>query len=313
MDSQAKIPTLLGLGIILVGTVAGVFLVGKVQVFKSSASPSQEPKSITVVNISANKAAVFWQTDQPIAGFIQAGPSTALGLTFKDERDEALDKHQLHFVTLSNLSPGTTYYFKITSGADTYPRGDPLTFKTAPNSSSSSIQPLIGTVLETPSQPVKEAIALLEIPGAQKIATITKISGNFVLPLADLRSEDLSKNFDLGNISQAATLTIFGPSKKSQIKIKLPAQNNILPPIVLGQDLDLSAQIASPSPTISKNDLSKYDLNHDGVINSLDLAIVINNLGKNPKQKGADLNGDGVVDQKDIDLIEKFIPHIFPR
>jgi hypothetical protein len=45
------------------------------------------------------------------------------------------------------------------------------------------------------------------------------------------------------------------------------------------------------------------DLNHDGVVNTWDLAILKSNFGDSPQQGEADLNQDGVVDEQDLNLL----------
>lgn len=310
MNSEKRIPTILGLGVLIAGLVGGVLLVTTNQIFKTRAGSSDTPKSIALANLSETSASIYWQTDQPTTGFIQAGPSTALGLTFRDERDtQAPQPHQLHFITLNNLTPNTLYYYKISSGAVTYPPGEPFSFKTPTDKTTPlNLPPLIGTIMDSGSQPVTEAIVTLELPEAQSLAAITKVAGNFILPLAEIRNQDLVENLAFPESGLSGKLTVFNQTKLSNIIIKLPFTATTLPQITLGQDLDLSSPPASPAATNSR-----YDLNSDGVVNSLDLSIVIKNRGKNPKNKQADLNGDNIVDQKDVDIINRFIPNILPR
>jgi|tagenome__1003787_1003787.scaffolds.fasta_scaffold20916730_2 hypothetical protein len=46
----------------------------------------------------------------------------------------------------------------------------------------------------------------------------------------------------------------------------------------------------------------KADLNADGAVNAADLAIIANNLGSNGSWADGDFNGNGVVDDGDVDL-----------
>lgn len=306
---KAKIPTILGVGVLLVSIIAGIFLVTNQQVLNSKAAAPLTPKDITVANVSSTDAAIFWQTDVLATGFVQAGPSQNLGLTFKDDRDSTIPKpHFLHFVTLTNLAPNTTYYYRITSGVSTFPRDQILSFKTGPELPTGSTQPIIGTVLDSSSRPVTESIVVLEIPGAQRLATLTKGTGGFILPLSTLRSSDLSQGFDPSAQNVLMTLNIFNNLNRSTINISPPFENLILPPITLGLNLDLTAQLPTAVPSPVQNDkLKKYDLNSDGVVNSLDQSIIIKNLGRKGPNLPADLNGDGMVDQKDLSLMINFI------
>lgn len=307
MEPNTRFPTLVGLAILLIGMTAGVFLVKNPQILKSKASQSAEPQKISQANISGTSISIYWQTNQPITGFIQAGPTTALGLTFHDDRDlQGPTEHRLHFVTLTNLTPDTTYYYKIVSGSSIYPTNSPLSFRTPASLPSLDRQPLSGTVLDTNLQPVSEALVRLKLPQAQELAAITKTGGNFTIPFTEVKSESLGENYAFPNSTISAQLTALTLENSSQVSLAIPYPSKILPPITLGKNLDLSTPIAFPTPTI---DLSLYDLNGDKVVNSLDLSTVLKNFGKNPKNKKTDLNKDGVVNQKDVDLINKFIPH----
>ncbi|MDO8570027.1 MAG: fibronectin type III domain-containing protein [Candidatus Daviesbacteria bacterium] len=295
MNTGFKIPTLLGLGVLLIGLLGGVFLVSRneLAVFQTKATKFVEPQKITVTNLSGNSATIYWQTNEPSPGFIKAGQSSSsLDLIFNDDRDTGTPKpYKLHFVTLINLSPNTTYYYKIFSGTNSYPN-QPLSFKTSTDVPSSPNSPLIGQVVDENSQPVTEAFVNLSIPGSSDVTTITKVSGNFILPLTSLA--DLSSN-------PQAVLTVFSGEKSSKINLILPFAKNSLPQIILGQDLDLSAQESTPSPTSTV----KYDLNNDRMVNALDAGIVFNNFGKKGKNILGDLNKDEIVDQKDVDILGK--------
>lgn len=309
MDSEVKIPTLLGLSIMIAGLAIGVFLLNqnRLTIFQIQARQSNIPFNITVANLSSTSAAIFWQTAQPTTGFVQAGPGSSLNLTFQDERDFSRpEPHTLHFVILTNLTPQTTYSFTINSGSITHPQNNPLSFTTSQAIPPADHPPLVGTILTTDYQPVGEALVVLEIAGAQKLATITKMAGNFILPLSELKNDQLTANFDLQRTNLSAQLTIFDSQKKSQVRIILPLPSP-LPPLTLGQDLNLISAPASSSATKS------YDLNSDGVINSLDLSFLVKNLGRNPQNKQADLNHDGIVDQKDVDILNQLIPQTSPR
>src|SRR3989344_7038451 len=243
MNNGFKIPTLLGIGVLLIGLFGGVFLVTKNQfnVFKTQAGVSAEPQKITVANLSGNSASIYWQTDKAVPGFVEAGPGITLGLTFRDDRDEGAPKpYLLHFVTLNNLSPNTTYYYKIVSGANTYP-AQPLSFKTLESVQSFPNSPLIGQIVDENLQPVGEALINLSIPGNSNLATITKISGNFILPLTAI--PDLTSNPE-------AVLTIFNGEKSSKINLKLPFTEESLPQIILGKDINLVALESSPSTSV---------------------------------------------------------------
>ncbi len=304
-----KIPTLLGMGVLLIGLVAGVYLVTQNQIIKSRAVVTLTPKNINLVNLSEGSAAVYWQSDEPTAGFIKAGKTMTPQSIYRDDRDlSAPEPHKLHFVTLTNLEPTTTYYYQIYSGSVVYPN-TPATFKTPAAVPALNWSPLVGTIFDVNSQPVSEALISFDLNGAQKLATITKTGGNFILPLSNLKTTDLTKTFPEEKNPYKAILNILGPVNNTQVIIYVPMKDISLPPIFLGKNIDLTAT--------SSSELTKYDLNEDGIVNAADLSIILKNFGplpagpangagglKNPK---ADLNGDGVVNQKDADLILPYL------
>ncbi|MBE0427110.1 MAG: PKD domain-containing protein [Nitrospirae bacterium] len=66
--------------------------------------------NIAVSNITRDSAAITWTTDQPADSLVEYGTTTSYGSSVKDS---ALITS--HSITLANLTPGTTYHFKVTS------------------------------------------------------------------------------------------------------------------------------------------------------------------------------------------------------
>ncbi|MFA5932706.1 MAG: dockerin type I domain-containing protein [Microgenomates group bacterium] len=306
-----KIPTLLGIGVLLIGLAGGVYLATQNQTLKSKAAVSAQPKNVNVVNLSGTSAAIYWQTDEPSTGYIKAGIGSADKQLYRDDRDtSAPTSHKLHFVTLTNLQQDTTYSYFIYSDAITYPQ-TPLNFKTALTTPNIDWPPLVGTIIDTNNAVLDEAIIALSLPEAQRLATITKTGGNFILPLSDIKTADLTNPLPADK-TYLAKLDIIGTSKVAQATISLPLKETALPPVTLDSTVDFTQtgntqQTSVPASTLSA-ELVNYDLNRDGVINYADLSIILQNFGaisgKNPK---ADLNNDKVIDQKDANLLLPYV------
>lgn len=302
-----KIPTLVGMAILLIGLIGGVYLATQNQSLKSKAAVSTQPKNINVVNLNSTSASIYWQTDEATTGFIQAGIISQNKIVYRDDRDiSSPQPHKLHFVSLTNLQPNTSYSYQIYSGPETYPTSGQLDFKTTSEVPNLDWPPLVGTIIDINNQAIDEAIIILNLPEAQKLATIAKAGGNFILPLSDIKTADLTSSLAIDKI-YSAKLEILGTDKTAQATVSLPPQTVGLAPITLGNIVDLTQttpQIASPSAA-----LNKYDLNSDGIVNFADLSIVLQNFGpvaeaKNPK---ADLNNDSVIDQKDVTLLNTYL------
>lgn len=303
--NKFKIPTLLGLSIILLGLGSGLFLVLKEQVFLSQASPNSIPQNITLTNITENSVVISWQTNTPTTSFITFGEENPRQYTVLDDKDadEKENKpkpHLIHYVTLKNLLPKTTYQYRIVSGKTAL---DIAKFQTAsPLANHTELTPIIGSVMDG-DIPLDEGVVYLSIPDAITQSTQIKSGGNFLIPLSQIAKTDLSDTFSPTE-DVIAKLVIQSSKGEANVLFKLRSNLEPPPPIKLGQNIDLTLEeTPQPSPTIT--DLGTYDLNTDGKINAADNAIILQNFGKKPKDKKADLNSDGVVNQKDLDLMSQ--------
>ena len=304
--NKFRIPTLLGLAFITSGIVAGVFLTLREQSFISKASPDITPQNITISNTSDDSITISWQTDNPVLSFITFGIDNPEEQTVLDERDgKTPEPHLVHYVTIKNLLPQTTYQYQIVYGKT---KSEIAKFTTAtPLSKQIDLNPIIGSILAD-NKPLTEGIAYLSIVNATIQSSLIKDSGNFIIPLSQIRKEDLTDNFPLSE-DTTAKLTIVSGNTQTKILFKLKDSKTGLPTINLGEDLDLTVVVsATPKPEeINHGSSNKYDLNSDGKVNAADSSIIIQNFGRNPKNTKADLNTDGIVDQKDLELIYKQI------
>ncbi len=271
-----KIPTLLGLGIILVGIGVGVFLVLREQIYLSNAAPSQTPQNIKVSNIDDSQVSISWQTSSPSLGFVTFGQSSPGEETTLDGRDNKLPQsHLVHFVTLKNLLPKTTYQYRIVSGKITT---EVFKFTTAPQGTTqSNLRPVIGTVLDG-ENPLDEGIAFVALSGASLQSSLVKSLGNFLIPLSSLRTADLSDLYSLSEEAQAK-ITIVSAKGEASAVFNLKPDGINLPPLKIGQGLDLTLSQPTPSP-VPTQDLKIYDLNNDGKINSNDYSLALKNKDK---------------------------------
>lgn len=306
-----KIPTLLGLGVIIVGIIAGVFLVARDKVFITKAFPDLIAKEITLSNITDNSVTISWVTDGETTGFVRYGQNSVDENSALDERDNDLSKsgpkpHTIHYIVVKKLIPKTTYKYKVISGSLT--DSEIATFTTSDPQTANYQKPIIGTVLEN-GTPIEEGIAYLKIDGASPQSALIKTKGGFLISLNNILSTASDKPFDLTD-ETIARIEVASGKGNASLSFKISQSQN-LPVIKLGDTLDLtqnpdiatSAPIETPEPTPNSNNIMNFDLNGDGEINAADNAIILNNFGKNPKNRKADLNGDSVVDEKDLDLL----------
>ncbi len=296
--SKFKIPTLLGLGVIFVGIGAGVFLVMREQTFLTSAAPGQTPSHITVTNVGDSSVVISWQTSNPSLGFVTYGQGDPSEQTTLDDRDIKVPQtHLMHYSTIKNLLPKTTYQYKVVSGKITSPVSKFTTASTT--DAQNTFSPIIGSIVEG-SSPINEGIAYLSMSNAAVQSSLIKTSGNFLIPLSKIRQSNLSDVYSLSSDTEAK-ITVVAPNGQSTIIFQLKDAGTTLPGIKLGENTDLTiVPIPSPNP-VSTLDIKIYDLNNDGKVNASDYSIALKNKDKKVSSIRKDLNIDNVIDQKYLD------------
>jgi len=235
MLKRNKIPTLIGLMVLLIGTFSGVYLLKINKVFKIGANPTASPKDVRITNLTGDSATISWLTEGQTEGFISWGLSQEnLGNVVKE--GESNQKYLTHTITLTNLDPTTPYFFKINSDGDYFDNnGLPWQFSTGVKLGINDLSiPTTGTVLASSGQPVNRALVYITING-YILSTITSNSGNFILQLANTRTQDLT---DYAQIDMDNTLLdVFVQSETGEVTSAkvFPKNGNPIPPMILGQ------------------------------------------------------------------------------
>ncbi|MBI2017559.1 hypothetical protein HYS92_00765 [Candidatus Daviesbacteria bacterium] len=304
--SKFRIPTFLGLGIILAGIITGVFLILKdQQPFFAKADLNFKPEPI-VTNILSDSVTISFKTEASIPAFINYGINSIEENGTRDDRDT--DKppapRQIHYFTIKNLQPDTAYQYRVTVGKSKFEIQPP--FKTAKAETlQNGFNPIIGTVLSG-NTPLNEGLVYLTIANAKPQSALVKNNGNFLIPLTFIRKEDLSDVL-VPEDKTPAKLTIISAEGEAMVLLPLKADSDILDAIRLGDKLDLTDPNPSPTPDISPKEIITFDLNGDGQINAADNAIILKNFGNNPSNKKADLDGNGKVDNEDLKIMAEKI------
>ncbi len=235
---KSKIPTILGLVILVVGIFAGVFFLNMNQVFRIGADTAVTPKDIRTSNISDNSVTVSWTTDKESADFLTWGENQ--GSVNKVEKESQSDeKFFTHSVTLTGLKPATTYFYKINSeGTNFDNKGIPWEFTTGASLEANKNSLLIsGSIIRASGQPEKRALVYANI-GGYMLSTLTSDTGNFVFQLGSVRGADLQ---NYAQIDKAQTLVEIsvqaGPNGVASATV-FPQSAKPIPPIILGQIYD---------------------------------------------------------------------------
>lgn len=213
---QKQIPTLLGIGVLVVALIVGVVVFtigGGPGVFAPRATSESTPKKIKITNITDTGFTVSFFTEGKTPGFIKYGTSaTEVNLQSGDDRDQlsgTVGSYNLHHVTVRGLQPNTTYYYLLgTTGRSTFDNnGAPFTVKTSQRKGSpSAAKTVYGNVVTSAGSPADGAVLYITIEGVGELSSLVKSSGSWAIPLSNARLADGS---GYAQITETQSLNLF--------------------------------------------------------------------------------------------------------
>ena len=256
-----RIPTILAIGLVLLGIVLTTIVVRVQTSFKSNASNSEEPQNVKITNLSDDSFRITYQTDAATTGSINYGNSKQLGNTRLEDRSQ-----NVHSITVEKLDPLTKYYLVIVSGQNTFlNNGVPFEISTGPNiSSPSAMQTIIkGKLILPDGNAPNEVLVYLSSDNSQALSTTIEKNGEFNFSLKELRTNDLSSYFEF-NEDTIFELLAMNNSLKSTVSFSLN-ETGLLPTITLSNDYNFtkdyvpnassSAQSGFPSTIVKSENL----------------------------------------------------------
>lgn len=185
-----RMPTLVGLVVLLAGLGTGVLLIQKTQVFRAAASPTETPKDVRITNVANSSFTVSWTTSSKTRGFVAYGKTAGLGHIAGEQKPKSTQQH----VSVGGLAPQTTYFFKVGSQDTLYDNnGKPYQTKTAPLLPSRPEADIVyGKIVSASGAPKAGAVVYLTFPAASGLSTTTDSSGSWIIDLSGARTTDLS-------------------------------------------------------------------------------------------------------------------------
>ncbi|MFZ3068990.1 MAG: Ig-like domain-containing protein [Microgenomates group bacterium] len=189
-----KIPTALGVLILLGGLVAGVVLVNNRQGLLTKAGPTEAPKNVKISDRGANTFTVSWTTDTPVTGYLSYSENPAKITTpagdIRDQISGSSQGYTNHYVKVTGLNPDKTIYFMIGSGSQTYDdSGKPFEVRTGQQVIAPPEDVISGKVIGADSSPINNAIVYVEVQGGETLSAMTN-NGSWRLNLALSRDKD---------------------------------------------------------------------------------------------------------------------------
>ena len=257
MKRIKRLPTILGLLLVLGAIAGGVVLIKKGPTFFLKASPTLTPNQIKITNINDTSLTVSWITDDKTSGFVKYGTdSTSLNLTAADDRDQLSNKtgnFNNHHITLKNLKPSAAYFFKIGSGGKIFDSdGQPYqvtSAKTASNPPPNDVA--YGTIIDQSNNPAEGVIVYLSLANATPASTLTKASGSWVIPLNLIRSADLSGWAIYDKEASIEEIFVQAGGLGTATVVATTKNDSPMPKITLGQNFDFR-KIAEIKPEEQK-------------------------------------------------------------
>jgi hypothetical protein len=253
---KKRIPTFIGLLLLLAGAIAGVLFINQGTNIFPKAAPEYTPRQVKITNVTDTGFVVSWVTEQPSLGFIRYGESAlALSKTATDDRDQlagSSGQYRTHYVTIQGLKPSATYYFKLGSQDNQLydDNGQPFSI-TLPASvgQPATTNTAFGTVLTQVDTAAEGAIVYLTLDQATPLSALVKQNGNFATNLSIARTPDYSQFVDLESSSQTISILVqTNPQDTTQATTSI-GNHQPVPTIILGQANQFSSASSTPTPT----------------------------------------------------------------
>lgn len=307
--SQTRIPTLFALFVLLFGIGGGILLVETSHPLSTSADVTLAPGNLHISNITDEQFSVSWVTAKQAGGYVVYKDQTGPSKTAFDDRDEdgKPKNYATHHVTVKDLKENTVYYFKIISGGVTYDNhGDQYQQATGPKLAAPvSLDPAYGVVLQVDDQPATGAIVYLTVGKSSPLSTLVKGGGTWLIPLNNIRSQDLVSRPAIGNPEILQISVIF--DKKASAEATTDTKNDSpVPTINLGKTFDFRNLQGKNPDKLAKKDEQQNVLGTNRSFNKVDLLFPSQDLAttidNKPMIKGVGIPG------KDVTVIIKSNP-----
>lgn len=247
MKKKLKLPTILGVIILVFGIVAGVTLINSRQVFKIGANVDAVPKNVRVSNITDSSATVTWTTDIKSKGFVKWGKSelSLSKVALEDESDPSL----VHSANIIGIDQGSTIFLKINSDSKDYDNQGLAWQATTTNAKVGSAENQIasGTVLNSDGSTPAKAIVYLSINGTV-VSAITSNEGNFVIPISNY----------VASISEstAIEITVQGGTAGTTQAVIYPKSIKFIPAMILGRSYDFRTAVENTTTQLPESSLT---------------------------------------------------------
>jgi len=265
---KGKIPTLLGLVLVVVGVAITVVLVGRGGRLIPRAKSTCQPENVQITNFSDKHFSVAWTTEEECMGsaVIIDGQTENVFLDERNKDGSIEASFKTHFVNVENLEPEKEYRVLLISGQsrfglsgsinatckETLTAGtdiDPLRLTMAYELSTISIrsQPLNGTVMNE-EEPAGGAIVCIDIEGLAPLSALVSGSGFWMIPLSGILQSNLSTEVDSLPDGLTEEISVIGEDDQKSFAFNTTGNDDPVPIIYLGNNYDFINDAGGASP-----------------------------------------------------------------
>lgn len=255
VHKKSKIPTIFGILLLFLGTVAGVIIIKGKQIFRLGANESTYPTNIRVTNISETSVNISWTTDAETFGFIKYGATPILldktSFSLKDTPTTT------HYFKLADLKEKEKYYFQINSnGIDYFNEKQPFQFTTTKKTDNPNESVVIyGQVFSQNAQPQDGAIVYATVGGSSPLSTITEDDGTWAILISSARTKDLGSYVALDKNNTLVELEVLINNNNVSSVTTYSQLAKPLPPVIIGKSYDYLQN----SPNETENNVPKSE------------------------------------------------------
>ncbi len=231
MPKEKKIPTILGLMILIGGVAVSVFLTNQKTNLTSKASGNCKPQNPQITNITNNSVSIYFTTESACLSSLSINNQTV-----ENGAADLNQKSKIHYFDVFNLNPETEYKFSFIVDSKTYEETS-YKFETAVNPSGSipSSNLAWGRVFTPELKAAKKVIVFINIPGAIPLSALVTSSGNWNISLANTYKSSKTGRFIPAANTSEDIIVIDQDGQTTQITGNT-SNNDPTPDIILGQN-----------------------------------------------------------------------------
>ena len=265
MKKERKIPTILGVLLMLATLYLGNSLVNRSTNLTTKASGSCDLINLQITNITNKSVTISFTTLSDCLSAISLGNRTI---------ENPKGKSKIHYFDIDSLEETKAYTFSVVSGGKNYSL-DSFNFKTAqkPTGELPTSNLAWGKIYQPDHSPATQAIIYFSVAGASPLSALVTSSGEWNIALATSFNEGLTNYFSMPTNTEENLVIIDDTQTQTQI-VSNTNHNNPVPDIIIGQN-----NFSVPSPVVELPEANV--LNQEYKFSDKDPSLTISNPSNN--------------------------------